>query len=491
MQSRRKMNIKKALNERSIFYLTLLLGFIILLIPITLRELKHDSILIGETPYYHQRVSQDIMNGDITSRDNMISGTREYLPNPYHFLLAGFGKLFGSNFASKLLPFLLGILTLSFFFILLSEHNLRLFQKMPILLLFILSPVFIYYFTISNEYSLLIFLNILGLFFFNKKNKSFLIAVLLYLLIPLFGAIDALVSILILFNFVKIKRIALRKFLIVLSLILIVHLIYYAPFYFKNGFGDFPAFNKESILKKNISELGSSAGFSTFALILAFLGIIFTWNHKKKIYFFYISLFLLIIISSYFQYLEIYLVFLFSALAGIGFYELTRIKWEIKLIRELSILAIILGILFSSVSYINRIVDSKPDNGIIDGLLWLKYNSNEEDVVFSHYSRGFWIEDIAKRKVVMDGLLRYTPNLYERYEDSNNLFYNRSLKETKKLLNKYNISYIWIDNEMKEGLVWTKEKQGLLFSLRNKEIFKNIYSKGGVEIWRYAVEAND
>ena len=91
----------------------------------------------------------------------------------------------------------------------------------------------------------------------------------------------------------------------------------------------------------------------------------------------------------------------------------------------------------------------------------------------------------------MDGLLRYTPNLYERYEDSNNLFYNRSLKETKKLLNKYNISYIWIDNEMKEGLVWTKEKQGLLFSLRNKEIFKNIYSKEGVEIWMYAGEAND
>ena len=95
------------------------------------------------------------------------------------------------------------------------------------------------------------------------------------------------------------------------------------------------------------------------------------------------------------------------------------------------------------------------------------------------------IQDIAKKTVIMDEEFRYIPEVYTRYQDSNVLFYNRSLKETKRLLNKYNVSYIWIDSEMKQGLVWTKEKQGLLFLLRNKETFKNIYNKKGVQIFRY------
>ena len=42
---------------------------------------------------------------------------------------------------------------------------------------------------------------------------------------------------------------------------------------------------------------------------------------------------------------------------------------------------------------------------------------------------------------------------------------------------------IWIDSQMKDGQVWTKEDEGLLFLFSNKETFRRVYNKEGIEIW--------
>ena len=146
-------------------------------------------------------------------------------------------------------------------------------------------------------------------------------------------------------------------------------------------------------------------------------------------------------------------------------------------------LVIICGLLFSTISYLNRISNIEPNLEVISSLEWL-YNQNP-GVVFSHYEKGFWIETIANKPTVMNELFDYSPDVEKRYNDSIKIFNSRNLKTTTIILDKYNVTYIWIDKKMKTGQVWEKENQGLLFILKNSERFKRIYSLDKIEIWKY------
>ncbi|MEK6835605.1 MAG: hypothetical protein AABX55_01125, partial [Nanoarchaeota archaeon] len=120
---------------------------------------------------------------------------------------------------------------------------------------------------------------------------------------------------------------------------------------------------------------------------------------------------------------------------------------------------------------------------IIDGLEKLK--ALEQGVVFSHYTNGVFINAIAEKKNVMDSNFFYAPKLNEVYQDSQTLFYTRNFEVAQEIIKKYNIKYIFITKNMKAGLVWEKEDQGLLFLLNSaKDNFKKLYTNNEVELWR-------
>jgi len=150
-------------------------------------------------------------------------------------------------------------------------------------------------------------------------------------------------------------------------------------------------------------------------------------------------------------------------------------KWEISWIRNLTILFLLYGLLFSIVSYTPRLSMALPNNDIADGLSWLRYNSKEE-VIFSDYKNGFWIEYFSGQPVILDPLV-YNKS---RLDDSRFILNSRSLKETKLLLNKYNVSYIYIDNTLRQSI---GENKGLLFLLRNNETFKMVYNNSYTQIY--------
>ena len=52
-------------------------------------------------------------------------------------------------------------------------------------------------------------------------------------------------------------------------------------------------------------------------------------------------------------------------------------------------------------------------------------------------------------------------------------------------LETFEIRYIFIDEEMRRGLVWRRSQEGLLFLLENSEKFINIYSEAGIDIYLY------
>ena len=172
-------------------------------------------------------------------------------------------------------------------------------------------------------------------------------------------------------------------------------------------------------------------------------------------------------------------------LGAIGIAYLLKSNWESKLIKELTLIMLLLGLIFSSASFLNSYKNAQPSEEIIDSLKFLKENSEEQDVVLSHFSNGIWINSIASRKNVIDSKTLFAPKINERNQDVNAIFQSRNLEKTNGLLEKYKINYIYITPEMKKGLVWNSEEQGLLFVLKfTPQDFEKIYKTQGIEIWR-------
>lgn len=450
-----------------------LLAVLILIIPHLIRFFNGD-ILIGEESYYNARLAKEIIrNGfyDTLMQENIFF-------NPYHFLLALFSYFLGVEFSSKLLPFLLGILSLLLFYHILKK--LFELEKVILILFFLIfSPAFIYTFVISNNSSFFIFISLAAFLIYLKSNKKY-ISLILFSIIPFFGLLEAFLIMLLLFSLYLYKKG--NKILSILLVILAISSIYYVYLSYKNPDIEMPNFLKRDIIKDSLTELGASIGFGILSILLAFIGLISSWKYKKKIYLIY--LIILILIISYFYVgskVNIYLIFFFSIFSGIAFYRLINLKWHSKIIRNLTFLILILGLVASCIIYTIQLTKAMPNEDIIDSLRYLK-NLRKSNVL-SHYKNGYWIEYYGKNPI-MDGNFYSITELNERFNDSNYIFLSYNLEETKKLLDNYNINYIFITPEMKNGLVWNKE-EGLLFLLRNKETFKNVYKWNDVEIWEY------
>ena len=102
-------------------------------------------------------------------------------------------------------------------------------------------------------------------------------------------------------------------------------------------------------------------------------------------------------------------------------------------------------------------------------------------VVFSYYANGVLINSVANKKNLMDSNFFYSPDLKERYYDSNELLFTRDIENATKIINKYNIQYIFIDKDMEEKL-WGGEEEGLLFLLKYSKNFYTIYHNNSTRI---------
>lgn len=138
------------------------------------------------------------------------------------------------------------------------------------------------------------------------------------------------------------------------------------------------------------------------------------------------------------------------------------------------------GFIFSAVSYTNIVSNLGPNPDVVTSLYWLRENVAEDSVVLAHYSRGFWINYFSERTPTLDSFSSKS-NLAIMDE----LFQTRDLRKAQIILREFDVNYIWIDSEMRDGLIWTKEKQGLLFLFIDEDNFNKVYANNNVEIWEY------
>jgi len=471
------MILQRYINEKTVFFTSLVLLIIVLSMPYTIRTLNNNNTLIDSFSYYHARIAKEVLEkGVLPDYDNLLFGGRAYIFNPYHLFIAFFAKFVGIEFVSKFIPFLLGIFSFLVFYLILKNLKIKLLNRFLIIIVLVLSPVYMYTFSISNPYSLIILLNLLGLYFFLKsKRVFFVLSALFFLSTVFFEPINTLIVLLLLLSYSLYERKKIRYFIILLIILLTAYISYYTLFCLNYGFPIGNEFIKKNFFESSVTDLGALNGFSIFAIFSSLVGLYISWRNKSRFVFIYITILLLLGLSYFTINSNYYLNFFLSVFAGLFFYRIIIMKWEISWIRNLTILFLLYGLLFSIVSYTPRLSMALPNNDIADGLSWLRYNSKEE-VIFSDYKNGFWIEYFSGQPVILDPLV-YNKS---RLDDSRFILNSRSLKETKLLLNKYNVSYIYIDNTLRQSI---GENKGLLFLLRNNETFKMVYNNSYTQIY--------
>lgn len=463
------------LSVRSKIVFLIVLSLIVLLIPHVLRYFYHDNLLIGEDSYYNLRLANSI-NDDkvIPVYDELSYGGRPIVSE------IGWVVLLAVNpeVMSRFLPLLLGILSAVLFFLIAKKINSKIAFISTIL--FIISPGFMYLFSVSTKYAGAVFLGLLG--FSLVLSSYYLIGVLSLSLISLFSFWGSIIS-LFLFMVLSLKERYKKKwflFAIILSIIFIVFQ------YLRLESLKFPEFiffylRENSYLQTLISDFGSLYGVGFATLILSLIGVYILWRSKHKYLFIYVIALILFVLSVYFSFISFYLNVFIALLGGYGFMVIIDSKWECSLIKKVTIFVIILGLLFSSVSYIERLGSLQPREGVYDAIYYLQRKPGDE-VVFSQYKRGLWI-NYGDKKNLMDSNFFYAPEVKRRFMDSNVLLHTQDIDAAVDILNRYNIKYIWIDRWMKEDL-WEGEEE-LLFLLKYDTKFKKVFDNGVVELWRF------
>jgi hypothetical protein len=483
-----KEDIGLRLRKRNLFPIVLVIMFFVLVFPTLLRFYHGNDSLIGSESYYHFRAARELIRSGSLNLANPPESIpdasyspRDYIFNPYHYLLVYASKAISLLTASRIVPLLLGFLSVLVFNLILKGFFEESYKRHVILLLLVLNPAFIYTFTVSNQHSAAIFFTLLGFLFFMRKGAAgTLLSLLCFSVVSLFSLFNAVLVILLLLAYTLTKRDRQSRF--------IVSVIFIALFSFASRvslFYNYTYTPKVNIFSNLFSDLGGIIGFGIFTIVLAVYGIFKGWKEKSGFIYFMI-LGLLAVASLLFigNVANMYIMFLISIPAAIGFLKLYDSDWTFGDVKKLALLILVCGIMFSTTSYLTRLSAMPPSKDVFESLNWMADNAFKDGFVLSHYDNGYLISTIARNPVFVDSLSAYDYDQRFLYKVQDTMFYSRDLEETKQLFSVYRISYIYVTPDMKSGLVWSRDNEGLRFLFTSQKTFNRIYEKNGIEIWQ-------
>lgn len=464
------------LSVKNRFVFLIVLSMIVLSMSHVIRYFYYDNLLIGEDSYYNLRLSNFVHEHNELPIYNELSYGGRPIVNEM-----GWITLLSINpgFLSRFLPFLLGVLSAVLFFLIARKINSRISFLSSVL--FVISPGFMYLFSVSTKYTGAVFLGLLS--FYLILSGFYLFGVLFLSLTSIFSFWGGVIS-LSLFVILSFKN-GYRKrwFLIAIILSLAFMVLQYSRLLSL----DFPEFSffylreNVSFLQTLVSDFGGLYGVGFATLILSLIGIYSLWKKKYAYIFIYAVALALLLLNAYLSFISFYLAIFLALLGGYGLIIILDSKWESPFIKKVTIFIIILGLLFSSVSYIDRLSSLQPRKEVYDAIYYLQRKPGE-DIVFSDYKRGLWI-NYGEKKNFMDSNFFYAPDVKKRFEDSNTLLHTQDINAAVEILNRNDINYIWIDKWMKEDL-WRGDEE-LLFLLKYSKRFKIVFDNGFVEIWRF------
>jgi len=450
--------------------LWLFIAMMLLAVPLLRAE---ESSYIGREAYFLTRIADNVPGYDHLSYSGRIAGYNPGTP----YLMGLFPEQ-----CWRFLPFALAYLSIIVFWLLIQKFGIT--GKWALLLL-ASSPAFLFIASTPNRFVVPLFLLLLS-FLFIYSDKKFLraIGVPIAALLPLFDFVFAAIVLAIMVIFALFGKRSRKYFWVAAIALAFATLSFFLFLFYRAGWPGL--FNPENhffginyALRAIISDFGGFAGISLFALILFVLGLISVWQTKYSRIEIFLSVSLLLVLSFFRIEAIILLALLVAVFAAIGLRHLLSSNWENSTLKLLVLIIVACGIIFSGVAHAKELVNSEPNYGVMNAIEFLE--KKKDGIVFSDYSRGNWISFAGKRNVLDQNFL-FAPQAMERFIDSRTLLYTRDYDMALSLFKKYNIKYIWMDQDLKEKLYSDKE-EGLLFLMQYSSNITNIYNQDGVQVW--------
>jgi len=509
-----KKTLKKIVKWEKL--ILVLLMIIVLGSVFLIRYTSNQPLLYEQESFYHLNQVKDYVGGEIKFIDL----------NPLEWLVLGISKIISlsrlDNFLFILSP-VLGLLSILFYTSTRKRLNLNQNKNFIFLLILILSPAFIFTFTTLSNYAMISFLALLGFFLLSlkKKWKNYL-ALPVFLLIPFFETLSSVIILTVLIslyifssrsekdsekkgkkpdpenslweelkgksNILRINVVAILIATILSNVLLEKLWVSVSEISFANNFW-----------QNLVADFGGLAGISIFVIVLAIIGL-YSILKEKTSYFVYLSL-IILLVSFYLNNMTIYLLsIVFAYLAASFTYDVIGKKWALIEIKNFTILLLALGVIFSGLTYIDRISDYSPQQDLIDSLTWLDdYEKDYSEVSFTLLSlpeNGFYISYRSNfesfttlNEQNIDPVLRGKIDDFLEPDEvipGKEVFYLTYPLQLFPVLENSNVKYVLIDPQTKELF----EEKGLLFTLRN-ERFKLIYSDEDFEVWEFDLEGEE
>ncbi len=238
----------------------------------------------------------------------------------------------------------------------------------------------------------------------------------------------------------------------------------------------FEIFPSYAPLVSLFSDLESLHGIGVFVFLLALIGFVWSWVEKRKLFLFYsgvVVLFMLFLFGNIHALLFLYPLLVFPA--AVTFVYFLQRQWEFHILRFLTLAVLVYGVLFSSLSYMNRVVVLPPTPAVFDSLKELP-----SGIVVSHPQKSFWIAYGSDAEPFITYL---DPDYDGKLNVTLAFLMSRDLRKTQGLIEATNATHVWIDEQMKHGQVWNNKDDGLLFLLREGH-FAKVYDEDGIEVWK-------
>lgn len=233
-------------------------------------------------------------------------------------------------------------------------------------------------------------------------------------------------------------------------------------------------FHPQNILADLISDLGGLSGVSFFIFLLALIGLTITWK-RKKFNLAYLFLPLLIPVYTLSTQTIFFISIIIIFFATRGFLELLERKWALNNLKKFTIFLLILGIIFSSFTYLERVSAYEPTSANQETLAWIKFNTETDQIVYSTPENSAFIEYFAQREAFAQFSNKQKENISQQVLSS---IY---IQELFPLLEENEISLLYLTPKMKTNL---PADQGLLFLLKN-ERFKLLHAHEDFEVWEF------
>lgn len=441
-------------NKLILFLVLLIVCLVIVLLPHQYRDKYEGGNLIGEETYLNLRLASDpLLKYDELSYEGRELAVERGLP----LIL-----FLNPEMLSRWLPTLLGILSFLLFFFLIKDNFLAFFSA----LIFILSPQFIYAFSTSIKYTVIIPIFLLLLTFRKKEIVSYIIGGLIFL----FDFFSGIIGLCVIYYFIEDKK----KVLIpaAIGLVFTYFNFYNLKNFTLNTFIYFPD-EVKNYIHLIFSDLGSFSGLGIFTFFIAVIGVYFLWKDDLKFIGIYIIAIILLVSSIFFNSLLFLLSIPVAYLASITFKELFNSTWESKSLKHIIIALLFCGVLFSGVAFEDRLLASEPTAikmQAVDFLSTLK----DQATVLSSDENGHLIT-YSGHKSFIDKNYLFIKDLKERKEISEKILFSPDKNTIHNILQQNKIKYILLDEKMKSF--------DLLTILENDKKFSKIYDKFNIQIW--------